>query len=223
MYDELFDQSLQKEMDDFFLMTFKDQGKISWYEKGVLIDPPGRDQIFLVLEGELNQQMFSKKGSTITFYRLFRGNIFGEIDFFDSSRTFVMNKTVTSCKVATINRAIVESRLQENPKLYEYFLTSIVKKYRIIMLELANHKFNDSIGKLADFLVRLYYSEEDKERQIIDVLFTQEEVANRVGLNRVTVTRAMKYFKEKGLIEVSDRKVILKDVEGLKELSDVPM
>jgi len=223
MYDELFDQSLQKEMDDFFLTTFKDQGQISWYEKGVLIDPPGRDQIFLVLEGELNQQMFSKKGSTITFYRLFRGNIFGEIDFFDSSRTFVMNKTVTSCKVATINRAIVESRLQENPKLYEYFLTSIVKKYRIIMLELANHKFNDSIGKLADFLVRLYYSEEDKERQIIDVLFTQEEVANRVGLNRVTVTRAMKYFKDKGLIEVSDRKVILKDVEGLKELSDVPM
>lgn len=223
MYEELFDQDLQREMDTFFLDTFQGLGKIQWFEKGITIDPPGRDQIYLVLEGELNQQMYSKKGSTITFYRLFKGNIFGEIDFFDSSRTFVMNKTMTSCKVATIKRSIVEDKLKENPRLYEFFLTSIVKKYRIIMLELANHKFNDSIGKIADFFVRLYYTEEESDRTTIDVLFTQEEVANRVGLNRVTVTKAMKYFKDNDLIEVSNRKVIVKNIEKLKQLTDVPM
>jgi CRP-like cAMP-binding protein len=223
MYEELFDQSLQKEMDTFFLETFEGKGKIEWYEKGVVIDPPGRDQIYLVLEGELNQQMFSKKGSTITFYRLFKGNIFGEIDFFDSSRTFVTNKTVTSCKIATINRPLVEALLRSTPRLYDFFLTSIVKKYRIIMLELANHKFNDAIGKMADFFVRLYYSEDEKDKQLIDVIFTQEEVANRVGLNRVTVTRAMKFFKEEGILEVIERKVFVRDIERLKDLSDVPM
>lgn len=223
MYDALFDQELQREMDAFFLETFEGLGKIQWFEKGVTIDPPGRDQIYLVLEGELNQQMYSKKGSTITFYRLFKGNIFGEIDFFDSSRTFVMNKTVTSCKIATINRVIIEAYLKENSQLYEYFLTSIVKKYRIIMLELANHKFNDSIGKMADFFIRLYYTEEKSDRTMIDVLFTQEEVANRVGLNRVTVTKAMKYFKDNDLIEVANRKVVIKDIEGLKKLTDVPI
>ncbi len=73
MYEELFDQELQREMDTFFLDTFHGLGKIQWFEKGITIDPPGRDQIYLVLEGELNQQMYSKKGSTITFYRLFKG------------------------------------------------------------------------------------------------------------------------------------------------------
>lgn len=142
---------------------------------------------------------------------------------FDSSRTFVINKTVTSCKIATISREIIERHLKENPKLYEYFLTSIVKKYRIIMLELVNQKFNDSIGKMADFLIRLYYTEEASDRTLIDVLFTQEEVANRVDLNRVTVTKVMKYFKEHNLIEVNNRKVVIKDIEGLKKLTDVPM
>lgn len=222
MYESLFDQSLQRKMDAFFLSTFEGAGKIKWYEKGVIIDPPDRDQIFLVLEGQLNQQMFSKKGGTITFFRLFRGNIFGEIDFFDSERTFVTNKTVSSCKIATINRELVESKLKENVRLYEFFLTSIVKKYRIIMLELANHKFNDSIGKMADFFVRLYYTEDENHREDIDVLFTQEEVANRVGLNRVTVTRALKYFKENGLVEVNNRRIKIKDIEGLKALTDLP-
>lgn len=176
-----------------------------------------------MLEGEVNQQMFSKKGSTITFYRLFRGNIFGKIDFFDSSRTFVLNKTVKSCKIATINRRVVEENLKENPRLYEYFLISIVKKYRIVMLELANYKFNDSMGKLADFFIRLYYTEEESESTLIDVLFTQEEVANRIGMNRVTVAKCMKQFKEQGLLDVVNRKVIIKDIEGLKTLTDIPM
>ena len=166
--------------------------------------------------------MFSKKGSTITFFRLFRGNIFGEIDFFDSERAFVTNKTVTSCKIATIGRDLVESKLKEDVRLYEYFLTSIVKKYRIIMLELANHKFNDSIGKIADFFVRLYYTEDENHREDINVLFTQEEVANRVGLNRVTVTRAIKFFKENDLIEVKNRRIKIKNIEGLKALTDLP-
>jgi CRP-like cAMP-binding protein len=222
MYESLFDQSLQREMDAFFLKTFEGQGKIKWYEKGVIIDPPDRNQIFLVLEGQLNQQMFSKKGATITFFRLFRGNIFGEIDFFDSERAFVTNKTVTSCKIATIGRDLVESKLKEEVQLYEYFLTSIVKKYRMIMLELANHKFNDSIGKIADFFVRLYYTEDENHREDINVLFTQEEVANRVGLNRVTVTRALKFFKENDLIEVKNRRIKIKDIEGLKALTDLP-
>ncbi|MBN2899916.1 MAG: Crp/Fnr family transcriptional regulator [Clostridia bacterium] len=222
MYEALFDQNLQREMDTFFLNTFRDEGKVKWYEKGVVIDSPDRDQIFLIMEGELNQQMFSKKGSTITFFRLFKGNIFGEIDFFDSERTFVTNKTVTSCKIASIKREVVERKLKEDARLYEFFLTSIVKKYRIIMLELANHKFNDSVGKLADFFVRLYYTETELERERIKVLFTQEEVANRVGLNRVTVTRALKYFKENDLIEIQNRMVIIKDIEGLKELTDIP-
>lgn len=222
MYESLFDQSLQRAMDAFFLEIFEDQGKINWYEKGIIIDPPDRNQIFLVLEGQLNQQMFSKKGSTITFFRLFRGNIFGEIDFFDSERTFVTNKTVSSCKIATISRELVESKLKEDIRLYEYFLTSIVKKYRIIMLELANHKFNDSVGKIADFFIRLYYTEDESNREEINVLFTQEEVANRVGLNRVTVTKALKYFKENNLVEVRNRRIIIKDIEGLKVLTDLP-
>lgn len=224
MYEKLFDQTAQIEMDKFFLECFSGLGKVAWYEKGAIIDPPDHNQIFLVLEGELNQVMYAKNGSMINYYRLLKGNVFGEIDYFDMGRANVVNRTVKSCKIATISRAVVEEKLMENPIMYRYFLTSISKKYRIIMHELANYRFNDANGRLADFFLRLYYSEENPmEGQVIDIAFTQEDLADRVGLNRITVTNGIKKFKEMGLIEIINRKVIVKDVNGLKELTNVPL
>ncbi|WP_430886069.1 Crp/Fnr family transcriptional regulator [Fusibacter sp. JL216-2] len=224
MYKKLFDQKAQIEMDAFFLKHFSNMGKATWYEKGAVIDPPDNDHIFLVLEGELNQAMYSKSGSMINYYRLLRGNIFGEIDYFDTERANVINKAVRSCKIVTLSRQAVEEKLAQTPTMYRYFLLSIAKKYRIIMHELANYRFNDAHGRLADFFLRLFYSEEEPvEGKVIDIAFTQEDLADRIGLNRITVTNGIKKFKEMGLIEIVHRKVIIKDVEGLKTFTDVPL
>ncbi len=224
MYKRLFDQTAQIEMDKFFLDQFSGQGKVAWYEKGAIIDPVDNNQIFLVLEGELNQSMYSKSGNMINYYRLLKGNVFGEIDYFDTERANVVNKAVTSCKIVTLSRQMVEEKLENHPLMYRYFLMSIAKKYRIIMHELANYRFNDAHGRLADFLLRLFYSEENPmEGEVIDIAFTQEELADRVGLNRITVTNGIKKFKELGLIDIVNRKVIVSDVEGLKKFTDVPL
>jgi CRP-like cAMP-binding protein len=224
MYEKIFDQNTQIDMDRFFIENFANEGIIKWFEKGVIINPPDNNHIYLVLEGELNQVMFSKNGSMINYYRLLRGNIFGEIDYFDGSRSYVVNKTMKSCKIAVIGRKVLEEKFKKNPDIYSYFLTSIVKKYRIVMLELANHKFNDSLGRLADFFIRLYYAEENPScEETMDILFTHEDIANRVGLNRVTVTRGIKKFVELELIEFVDRKILIKDIKGLEKFTNIPI
>ncbi|MCT4508466.1 MAG: helix-turn-helix domain-containing protein [Tepidibacter sp.] len=93
------------------------------------------------------------------------------------------------------------------------------------MIELSNFKFNDSIGKLADFLVRLYYTEDINInfKNYISIVLTHEEIANRIGLNRTTVTNVLKSFKDRDLIEVKDRKLIIKDIQGLKKLTNIPL
>lgn len=224
MYEEMFDQNSQIEMDKFFIENFAKEGTVKWYEKGVILDPTNHNQIYLILEGELNQIMFSKNGSMINYYRLLKGNIFGEIDYFDTGRTYVVNKTMKSCKLVIISRDILEEKLKIHPEMYAYFLTSIVKKYRIIMLELANHKFNNSLGRLADFFIRLYYAEEIPSNEVVmDIIFTHEDIANRVGLNRVTVTRGIKTFVDLDLIELIDRKILIKDIKGLEEFTNIPI
>lgn len=224
MYKEIFDQKVQREMDKFFVDSFGDYSNVKWYEKGVIIDPEDSDHIYLVLEGELNQMMFSKSGKIINYYRILKGNVFGEIDYFDSERSYVVNKTIKSSKIASIERTVLEEKLKNNPQMYSYFLTSVVRKYRILMLELANHKFNDSLGRLADFLIRLYYAQDEPiEGRPLDVCFTHEDIANRIGLNRVTVTRSIKTFVDLDVIELKERNIVIKDIEGLKKVSDIPV
>ena len=169
--------------------------------------------------------MYSKNGDEIIFFRMSAGDIFGETDFFDNSRTFVMNKALRNAKVSIVNREILEAKLMEFPNMYNYFLKAIIRKQRMIMMELSNFKFNDSIGKLADFLVRLYYTEDINinSKNYISIVLTHEEIANRIGLNRTTVTNGLKIFKDRNLIEVKDRKLIIRDIEGLKNLTNIPI
>ena len=93
------------------------------------------------------------------------------------------------------------------------------------MMEISNYKFNDSEGKLADFLIRLYYTEDinmDMKKHI-SIVLTHEEIANRIGLNRTTVTKIMNKFKEKAYITISGKEIIINDIEALKSLTNIPI
>ena len=162
-----------------------------------------------------------KEGDEIIFFRIMKGNIFGEMAFFDHTDTYAVNKALSKGRYAVVNRQFVEKKLEENPEVYHYFLISIIRKYRAVMSELANSHFNDSTGRVADFLVRMYYTEDGEDKSKISIIFTHEEIANRLGLNRITVTNTMNLFKDKGYIDVKNRKIIIKDIEALKQITNI--
>ena len=91
------------------------------------------------------------------------------------------------------------------------------------MFELSNFHFNDSIGRLADFIIRLYYTETEEPPTTISIIFTHEEIANRLGLNRITVTHGLKKFREEGFIDIQNRHIIIKNIEGLKKITNLPI
>ncbi len=210
-------------MDDFFIRKLASHGKIKTFKKGEIISQDDFECIYILLEGELNQIMHSKEGDEIIFFRIVEGNIFGEMAFFEKSNTFAVNKALTKGSMSVVNREFVESKLREDPEIYNYFLISIIRKYRAVMFELTNLQFNDSTGRLADFLVRLYYTENAVHKSNISIVLTHEEIANRLGLNRITVTNTMKQFKERGLIDVSSRRLTINDIEGLKKMTNIPI
>jgi len=98
MYEKIFDQDIQREMDNFFINNLSGYGKIETLKKGQVINQKNPDNIYIILEGEFNQIMYSKNGDEIIFFRMTAGDIFGETDFFDNSRTFVMYKALKNAK-----------------------------------------------------------------------------------------------------------------------------
>jgi CRP/FNR family transcriptional regulator, cyclic AMP receptor protein len=222
MYKQLFNREIQDRMEAFFTHNLSVKGRIRAIEKNTIIDPENGDSIYIVLDGELNQILYSEKGEEVIFCRLQRGNIFGEMDFFDGERTCIITKAITACAISVVDRKTVERVLSEEPDIYRHFIHSIVRKYRILMLEKADNHFSDARGKIAHHLVRLAHTTslacnlEGETPLPVNIQFTHEELANRINANRSTITSGLNFFKEQGLIEVNGRNITILNLESLK-------
>ena len=149
MYDMLFNEELQKNMLLFFLEKLAKLGSVREIRKNEIIDPESADQVYIVLSGSFKQVLYSVEGDEITFFRLVRGTIFGEMDFFEGMRTCLITKAVENSTVSVLDRDILEKELSRDPMLYRHFMHSIIRKYRIVMLELSfpplNHLMEASL------------------------------------------------------------------------------
>ena len=196
-------------------------GTIREIKKNEIIDPDTADQVYIVLSGSFKQALYSAEGDEITFFRLRCGTVFGEMDYFDGMRTCVITKAVENSRVSVLCRQVLEAELMKDPSIYRQFMHSVIRKYRIVMLELADVKFNDSLGKLAHTIIRLAYvtkhhSQDDTSIQKVHIAITHDELASRTASNRSTITNGLKTFKNKGLIAIKDRHIVILDIEGLK-------
>lgn len=226
MYKNLFDKDIDEEVDAFFLENLAELGRVKSFKKGQVIEEEGFNNVYVVLEGQVDRVMYSKQGDQAAFYRLTRGSLFGLVEFFDKRSARDINRAVTDCLVSVIKRKVLEAKLLENPEIYRYFMLDVIRKKRIVMIKFANVSFNDSIGRMADFLIGVYYIHSTEKRdpeKPLSIAYTHEDMANRLVLNRRTITRIMKFFKEEGLIEVQKRRIIIKDIDRLKEYTNIPL
>lgn len=222
MYEQLFNEDLQKQMTAYFLNELAQLGTVKAFSKNEIVDPDESDHVYIVLDGAFNQVLYSLDGDEISFFRLEKGTIFGEMDYFDGYRTCIITKALKTSAVSIVPRSVLEAEIAKTPDIYKQFMHSVIRKFRIVMLELADVKFNDSLGKLAHALVRMVYTtgykvEEETGKSIINMKLTHEELASRLASNRSTITNGLNYFKEKGYIVIEDKKICIIDPEGLKK------
>ncbi len=221
MYEELFNAKLQDEMEAYFLNDLAPKGKIKVFRKNTIIDPVDCDNIFIIIQGEGYQTLISSDGKEKMFFNLYSGTIFGEMDYFDEGRTCVITKITKEAKISIVTRKILEEELLKNPKIYRYFMHSVTRKYRLLMVQAADARFNDAIGMVASLILHMY-SLQDNETKMGDTTIvrniTHEEMSLRLGISRTTVTNCMNYIKKEKIISTNNRKIKIDDINRLEAL-----
>jgi len=223
VYRELFDPIKQEEMTTYFAEVLAPMGMIKNFKKNTLIDPFDADHVYIVLSGECRQGLVSADGNERTFFRLNRGTIFGEMDYFDGDRTCEITYVTQKAEVSVLSKHILERELVKNPEIYRHFIHSIIRKYRLLMMQIADTRFNDSIGILASALLRIGSMQQGYdlvERTVIEHQYTHEELANTLGLSRPTITSGLGYFRDKGLISIEDRHIVIEKVDEIRALTN---
>jgi CRP/FNR family cyclic AMP-dependent transcriptional regulator len=223
MYKKFFDGDRQAIMRDYFLNTLSKLGQTKKYKKNELIDMDCEVYVGIVTKGVVSQSVISLKGHEKVLYLIRCGEILGEMIYFCGGADSIVSKAKEDVEVAFLSREVLESQLSLEPQIYRYFMHSMTRKFRIAMLQLTSAIFNDSRGRLADALLRLFSTAESDNAGLatLNRIYTHEELANIIGCSRITVTRCLNEFLKDGVICYDAKKIIINKPEVLKTYIDL--
>lgn len=223
MLEKLFNKELQDEMEHFFLNELALHGQQRSYPKGSLLEPMEAKQIYVVLKGKIVQKIYTNSGDEVIIWTLRGGTIFGEMDYFEGDRTILSTLVEEDAVVSVVNGQAIEDLLVKRPEVYRFFMHSITRKFRVMMLEYTNIRFNDVRGRIADRILRQSYlkiNEEVKDGDEFNERFTHERFAKTIGVSRSTLTSILKEFEEAGLMVKNKHSYKVLNVKALEALRD---
>ena len=115
--------------------------------------------------------------------------------------------------IIIINNKILKDIIKDNIHVRCFVYELMNNKMSMILTLMQNMLFNDLTKRLSDFLMEIYERDNDTEIKI-----TQEEIAKNIGSSREGVSRMLKKFEKENLIVLSRKKIILKNINKLKNI-----
>ena len=115
--------------------------------------------------------------------------------------------------IIIINNKTLKDIIKDNIHVRCFVYELMNNKMSMILTLMQNMLFNDLTKRLSDFLMEIYERDNDTEIKI-----TQEEIAKNIGSSREGVSRMLKKFEKEDLIVLSRKKIILKNINKLKNI-----
>ena len=195
--------------------VFQRAGKRVYYEKGKLVHFQGDEpQAFYMIEsGQLRSYLMSEDGRQVTLEVLGPGKLFGQASYFGRVPRPTSAMAETELQMLSIDYQGLQPYLTTDLKLVTEMFDLMGYSIRMLTMQITGIAFYDADQRVIQALLQLWEFSENSQ----DELFcTHQELADLTGLNRVTVTRALRGFAEKGWVELGYRHVKLLDISALR-------
>ncbi len=214
--------SVFSRLDDKELQLVCEKAQEKIYDRGQIIffeeDPP--KLLYLLASGRVKLSMMSPEGQEKVLTILQAGDLFGEISLFDNNPHPLTAEVQEDCQLFIIPWADLEKIILERPTMALKIIEALAKKTRLLTSQVRELVFQDAGGRLAALLDRFSeeFGQQSDQGYVIELVLTHQEIANLLGTSRVTVTKLLNEFSQKGIIEIIDRKIIVRDRETLKNM-----
>jgi CRP/FNR family transcriptional regulator, cyclic AMP receptor protein len=196
--------------------TFLEQGDILYTPK------EGTERLFILKQGRVQLYEVNAEGDEITLSVVEDGNIFGEMALTGQSLHGLYVRAIVPSTVVSLRREDVEELITKKPEVGLMLVRELAERLRD-----SERRYADVVGKevparLATLILRLVDSEGvvGSESLRIPTHYTHDQLASMIGCKRVAVTRAFRKLEEGGAVELEERRIVVKDMEILKELAE---
>jgi len=186
-------------------------------------DPRG---IFIVCSGKVNLSTTSREGKILILKTANAGEVLGLSASISGVGYETTAETATACQLAFVERKRFLELLDSHSEMGTRTAQSLSRDYQTAYRDIHGLVLTrSSAGKLARLLLsqssrQETHREHESQGEIrLDSMMTHEEMAQRIGSSRETVTRLLSRLRRKQLIRLDGPNLIIHDRPGLEALA----
>ncbi len=197
---------------DSFLSLFH---KESWPKNTCILSPEKLSyHFYIILSGRMKMyQVDDLNGKEITLFLLTKGDIFDLNCLLDGNKHSVYYECLDKAKLISAPMEDLRKWLDEHPENYKQILAYAGRHLRLLENFVSDITFADISTRLLNLLLR-HVNEDSQNLELINDL-PNKEIANLIGSTRAVVNRHLQELKENGCIEISRKKMEIKNLKIL--------
>jgi CRP/FNR family transcriptional regulator len=211
IFSQLKDEDLEK------IMSITIEKK---YNKGSIIFMEGDkgEAFYFIKSGKIKIYRSSKDGKELILNIYGKNNVFAEVTIFNDVSYPATAEVIEDAVVGMILNSDLEKLIKVNSELGLNLIKVLNKRLYNAQLKLKQIALNDTYSRTAQAIIRLAeeHGKNKSEGVELKLELSRQELANMIGTARETVSRILSQFKKEGAIEISRKRIVIKDIKKLK-------
>jgi CRP/FNR family transcriptional regulator, cyclic AMP receptor protein len=169
------------------------------------------DFFFMILEGRIKVTILGDDGREVILTLLGSGDFFGEMALLDNEPRSATAIAVEDTELLSLHRNDFQSVLTDNRSITMGLIKVLTGRLRRANHQISTLALLDVYGRVARVIVDMAREEGRrlKDGRIAFRRATHQEIANRIGTTRETVTRMLKDLERQGMIHIEGREIIV--------------
>src|SRR5258708_17193324 len=169
------------------------------------------DFFFMSLEGRIKVTILGDDGREIILSVLGPGDFFGEMALLDNEPRSATAIAVEESELLSLHRTDFQSTLSDNRAITTALIRVLTARLRHANHQISTLALLDVYGRVARVILDMARDEGKrlKDGRIAFRRATHQEIANRIGTTRETVTRMLKDLERQALIQVEGKEIVV--------------
>ena len=180
--------------------------------------PPGA---FAVAHGIVKLALRQSEADERVVRLVQAGQTFGESTALLGRAAPFEASAVNDCKLVVIPSAAVFGLVERDPRVAREILSVLAERNLELLAELEASSMNGGSQRLASYLGSLVSTADGRGRRVVRLPATKTVIASRLGMKKETLSRLLRSFAERGLIQVTQREIGILDPEKLAQLAAI--
>ena len=189
--------------------------------ESVFVEGEPCDGLWIVVEGRLKVFRTSPRGREQVLHVESPGATLGEVPLFDRGGYVASAATLSAARLIWVPRRELEDLCREHPEVALAIIATMARRVRTfagLAGDLALRSVQARLGRLLLEEARRVGRQTPRGLELT-LPGTRDEIAARIGTVREPASRALSALARQGLVTVSGRHVLVRDVRGLEEVA----